>query len=336
MGMLDELKLKYTCMKDGRMQEYETYKEHKKAIQSNINMYSRYVKDATQKFTNIAQSFPENSTEYINARDQINRWQQRVDNYQLSLKFVRPNSQEDEDYRKAQCESFVSNLQSVISPKLDLRFHGTPIYFAEQIIKSGKISSTADRYDGYIKSTDGKGEISASSVKTLGRTIDFFSDMVAYQRCLPAGCIFAVFPKDNEDATYGTDLLHSVDFRQNPEQLFGVFTTPENIGKVKEWMNSSGFNPDSVYTFEGFIQVVKERSDIIEEQARSENIVKEAEINDNLKNNLKIESSFINMDRLTRNALEQRIISSEISEVDNMSINEQQTKDDKGVSLDEQ
>lgn len=115
-----------------------------------------------------------------------------------------------------------------------MRFHGTPIYYAEQIIKSGNISSTADRYDGYIKSTDMKGEISASNIDTIDRTINYFSDMTSYQRSLPAGCIFALLPRDKEDAEYGHDMMHSVDFRQNPEQLFGVFTTPENIDQVKD------------------------------------------------------------------------------------------------------
>lgn len=264
MELFDKLKLWYTCKVSGRMKEYETYKTQLEVKKSDINRFSKYLSDATQRFTNIQQIFPENSKEYIDAKDEMYRWKHSLDEAMLTLKFIRPNSQQDIEYRNEQCETFANKLQSVLSPNFDLRFHGTPIYFAEQIIKSGMISSVADRYDGYIKSTDMKGEISASDRQTIGRTINFFSDMTAYQRSLPSGCIFALFPKDKDDATYGPSLMHSVNLRQNPGQLFGVFTTPENIEQVKGWMSESKFNPDLVYTFEEFLQAVKIKSDKIE------------------------------------------------------------------------
>lgn len=260
MNVLDKFKIWFTCKTQGRIEEYKKYNEMIELLKSDINRYSKYLNDATQKFTNIKKIFSENSKQYIDAKDEMYRWRHTLDERKLELKFVRPNSKQDIEYREKQCKSFVNNLQSVLDPNLDLRFHGTPIYFAEQIIKSGTISSTADRYDGYIKSTDMKGEISASNIETLGRTINYFSNMTLYQRCLPAGCIFALLPKDKEDATYGEDVMHSVDFIKNPKQLFGVFTTPENIEQVKTWMNESGFNPNSVYTFEEFLQVVKTKS----------------------------------------------------------------------------
>lgn len=267
------------------MSEYKEYKMMLEGEKRDINRYSKYLSDATQKFANIQQKFSENSKEYINARDEMQRWKQTLDEAKLALKFIRPNSQKDIEYRNKQCDSFANNLQSVLSTNLDLRFHGTPIYFAEQIIKNGKISSTADRYDGYIKSTDMKGEISASDRKTIGRTINFFSDMAAYNRSLPAGCIFALFPKDKSDATYGQDLLHSVDFRQNPAQLFGVITTPENIEMVKKWMEKSECDSNLVYTFEDFLNIVKIKSDKIDEKFRFYKNIKADKDSDSKVNN---------------------------------------------------
>lgn len=68
--------------------------------------------------------------------------------------------------------------------------------------------------------------------------------------------------------------MYNVNFRENPNQLFGVFTTPENILRVKEWMKESGFNPEQVYTFESFLEVVK---------------VKSQEIDSSLKNSIRYE-----------------------------------------------
>lgn len=279
MQLFDKLKVWYICKVSGRMKEYETYKKQLELKKIDINRFSKYLSDATQKFTNIQQIFSENSKEYIDAKDEMSRWKHSLDEAKLTLKFIRPNSQQDIKYRDEQCETFANKLQMVLSPNFDLRFHGTPIYFAEQIIKSGIISSTADRYDGYIKSTDKEGEISASDKDTIGRTINYFSDMTAYQRALPSGCIFALLPKDKDDATYGPSLMHSVDLRKNPGQLFGVFTTPENIERVKEWMNEAEFNPNLVYTFEEFLKAVKIRSDQIDKKIEFNNRIEETEIN---------------------------------------------------------
>lgn len=268
MGAFNKLKLWYNCKKSGRMQEYYTYKLHLKQKISHINSYSKFLSDAVKKFVKIKKKFSEESKEYVDAKNEMYRWQHTLDEAKLSLKYIRPNSRKDVDYRNQQCETFANKLQSVLSHNFDLRFHGTPIYFAEQIIKNRMISSTADRYDGYIKSTDMRGEISVSDRESIGRTINFFSDMTAYQRSLPSGCIFALLPKDKNDAKYGTNLMRAIDFTKNPEQLFGVFTTPENIKSVKEWMNEAQFNPDLVYTFEEFLQEVKVKSDKIDRQAK--------------------------------------------------------------------
>lgn len=267
MGLLNNLKTWYDCTTSGRSEEYKHYKACLEQNKKDIKMWSGFLDTAIQRFKSIEQKFSPDSEEYIKAKSEISRWQETIDGALLSEKFIRPNSQEDIDYRDFQSSNFVQNLQAVLSPNFDLRFHGSPIYYAEQIIKSGQISSTADRYDGYIKSTDRRGEISVSNRESIVDTIAFFSDLNSYYRhSLPAGCIFALMPKDQEDATYGPNLMHSVDFKQNPGQLFGIFTTPENIEQVKEWMNEAELNPDVVYTFEEFLQVVKMRSDRIDEQ----------------------------------------------------------------------
>lgn len=283
MEKIEELKKWYTCRKEGRTAEYEAYKVHLKAYKKNIERFKEYIVNSERRLEETMAKFPEDSKEVKDAKYQVGRWNQCLDDATLALKFIRPNSQEDIAYRDNKLgEKYAKELQEVISPNLDLRFHGTPIYFAQQIIESGTISSTADRYDGYIKSTDMEGEISASTVKTLSRTIDFFSDMAGYMHSLPAGCIFAMYPKDEADANYGPDLLHTVNFKENPEQLFGIFTSPENIERVTKWMEKAGFQDKRVYTFEDFLEVVKEKSQSIDiqikEQNNSElNKIKEAE-----------------------------------------------------------
>lgn len=260
MGVFDKLKIWYDCKKSGRTEEYKEYKKMLELQEEDIERISGYVENATQRFESIKLSFSPDSKEYKRAETEMHRWEQSLDEFKLQMEFMRPNKKEDIEYRDKQSSSFVAKLQEVLPPDLDLRFHGTQLCFAREILKTGVISSTADRYDGYIKSTDRKGEISASNIRTLQTTISFFSDLAGYIRCAPAGCIFALLPKDKEDAEYGENLLKTVDFKQNPEQLFGIFTSPENIEQVQRWVTEAKLNPDLVYTFEGFLQAVKSKS----------------------------------------------------------------------------
>ncbi|MCI8700437.1 MAG: hypothetical protein HFJ47_03745 [Clostridia bacterium] len=259
---------------NGRKEEYQLYKENVKLMKSDIQRYKQYIKDAQEK-------------KYLG--DGYKRWEYTLDEAKLAINFIRPNSKQDIEYREEQGDTFATKLQEVLSPDFDLRFHGTPIYFAEQIIKSGMISSSADRYDGYINSTDGRGEISVADREGIGRTINFFSDISSYQRSLPCGCIFALLPKDKEDATFGKEqsIMHSVNLRQNPQQLFGIFTSPENINEVKKWMSKAKFNPDLVYTFEEFLKVVEEKSKEVDKKNEFKIMIQDTQAEDISSNNTK-------------------------------------------------
>ena len=73
---------------------------------------------------------------------------------------------------------------------------------------------------------------------------------------LPAGCVFVLLPEDERDAESGQSLLmNSVNFRENPDRLYGIITTPENIEKVQEWGEQNGINLDGkIYDYDGFAQ----------------------------------------------------------------------------------
>lgn len=239
------------------------YKADKKALNSEIEIHTVCLNRAIEELNRAQETYGFSSKEYNEAFIQTERWRYHIEEENLALKFIRPNSQSDIEYRINQYNEFTEKLQSVISKNLDLRFHGTPIYFAEQIIKTKTITSTADRYNGFIKSTDRNGEFSASSVQTLGDTIKLFSDIQAYYRSLPCGCIFALFPKGPEDNEF-PNLMKTIDLSQNPEQLYGVFTTPENIDRVSTWMQEAGLDASKVYTFESFLEQVQETSRLID------------------------------------------------------------------------
>lgn len=262
MGILKNLKTWLECIRTGRMSDYKRYKQSIAFKQSDIKRFEGYIEDATMRVNNLrARGYSDESKEMKSALEELQRWRYTLDEKKLELEFTRPNSDEDIHYRNNNTGSkFVEELKKAKSDELNLVFHGTPIYFAREILRTGKISSSADRYDGYIKSTDMLGEISVSDIDSLSRTLDFFSGMASYQHCLPAGCIFAMFPKDDKDFSKKDSIMSSVDFKQNPEQLYGIFTTPENIPMVQKWLEKAGLDPNLAHDFEGFLHEVKKTS----------------------------------------------------------------------------
>ena len=251
---------------DGDEKDVKSIAYYKSCLRNNrseINRITRYVNEYSEKFEHIKRQFPEGSKEYENAKEEMYRWIVALDRHKSETEFFRANTQEDIDYREEQILNFPDKLKEVLSPNFDLRFHSTSIGFAKQIIQSKQITSTPDRYDGYIKNSDGIGEISVSNRDDINRTIRYYSCLSQYSQALPAGCVFALLPKDKKDAAnYKRSVIASVDFRHNPEQLFGIFTTPENIERVKGWMKESELNPNLVYTYEEFLEAVKIKSEI--------------------------------------------------------------------------
>lgn len=275
MGKISEFfrdfKYRINCMKNGNIEEYKDYKASKKSKSQDIARYSEYVRDYTRSFESIKNKYSPDSVKYQKALEEANRWRYVLNETMLEREFIRPNSKEDIEYRERIATTYPERIKEAVSDNLNIRFHGTPIYFAKQILESGGITSSGDRFDGYIKSTDRVGEISVTTKNELSRTINYFSDISAYQRNLPCGAIFVVVPQ-KEDAEYeGQALMHNVDFKRNPDQLFAIISSPENIDNLKEWTKSAELPEDKVYEFEDFLNFVRKYSNYIDGQAMFKN-----------------------------------------------------------------
>ncbi len=56
------------------------------------------------------------------------------------------------------------------------------------------------------------------------------------------GAVFVLRPRDEEDARTGETsmLMHNADLKN---QLVKIFTSPEMLPQVKQWLEKSGFDP---------------------------------------------------------------------------------------------
>ena len=189
--------------------------------------------------------------------DEVGRWKYQLYAAKLKKNFIRPNREEDIQERDRIANTFGKELMEIVGEDTTLRFHGTPVYFAKEIINSGVITSTADRFDGYIASTDLAGTFSASSIKSLDRSINFFTDFASFQRGLPCGVLFVLNEKAGDEELRKSDEMQSVNFRTNPEQLVGIVCTSEVYDMALNWCLDNGYATDKVFTYDSFLDYAR-------------------------------------------------------------------------------
>lgn len=166
-------------------------------------------------------------------------------NKKNDTKFKRPSNKEDIKYRKIIQVTFEKRLQEVVDENCTLCFHGTPIWNAKEIIKSGNISALIDRVGSGENVLHMPGQISVSTINNLWFTLKYHADLFNYD--YPAGCIFVIEPKNEEEikSSREKNYINNIDFEENPERIKYIITTPENIELVKKWINESGLKINS-------------------------------------------------------------------------------------------
>ena len=174
------------------------------------------------------------------------------------LKYLRPASSEDISYRREIVEDFPCWANEHISDDSRFVFHATGIANAERILNSGRIISGKDRWT-IRTSGDNSGEISISTKDSLFISLAGHMDLVVQEYYLPAGCLF-VLQADKKTYQMAKDDAHipNIQLRKNPDQLYAVVTTPENLKRVKWWMEKNNFPPQKVHDFKSFQEKIED------------------------------------------------------------------------------
>lgn len=77
---------------------------------------------------------------------------------------------------------------------------------------------------------------------------------------MPDGCIFVLETDEETEKKAGQSLrTESISFEKNPDALFSIITTPENIEMVRSWCEKSGIDISKVQDYESFLQMLQER-----------------------------------------------------------------------------
>lgn len=212
---------------------------------------------AIENYNNISKSHSlRKEIKLNNAQNIIYLREKNLNVINTELEYLRPRNEEDMLYRQRQYNEFSDYITQNIPDDLPLRFHGTSIYATKEIIASGEISSPGDRF-GVEASYDSPGQIYVNTKDNIFNSVRNFCNLT-YDYDLPAGCLFVVTPKDSQDEKTGhNQIMESVYFRNNPDRLVAVISTPENINNIRSWLRESGLPSDKAFTYDGFIKSIE-------------------------------------------------------------------------------
>jgi len=222
MSIVDEIRNRIDRLKQNENEEKETYKAERRA---------RQIADAER---------------VLRIREGI-------------IEFTRPPFEKDVEYRLKVIKSFPKKVKETVPDTLPLVFHGTRnIGDVRQIIKTNGLLTPEERGESIISFAS---QIDVGA-KTNIRTPCEFAEPNYYW--IPYGAIFSFLPKPEEvekvnrtaDGTEVFGGVNGVNFKQEPERLFGIITSPENIEQVQKWCIEYGLDSSKVMTHDGFLESI--------------------------------------------------------------------------------
>ena len=174
------------------------------------------------------------------------------------LKYLHPCNSEDISYRKKVLTYFPEWAAEHISDDMHLVFHGTSLANTERILNSGRIISGKDRWT-VRTSGDEKGQISVSTNNSLLIPLIGHMDFVAQSGYLSAGSLFVLQVSESEYQQAKDDHhIPNVSLRKDPQKLYAIVTTPENVDRVKWWAQKNDFPSGKVSDFATFKNKIEE------------------------------------------------------------------------------
>ena len=238
----------------------EEYNKQKELLIRNKKFRQDKLEEAIKKYENIKNSNVDRKEIKLQlAATNIGIRRYALEQINDELQFIRPANIEDIEYRTRQYKEFSEIIEEFLPDDLPLRFHGCPIYNAKKIIESGEISASSDRV-GFNTSYDVTGQISVTTKYSLPITVQSYAGLMGNYN-MPAGCIFVVLPKDDNDRESGESLLMgNVNFKEEPSRLYAIITTPENINMVSKWCKENNVDSGKVYDYDIFALLFKQKN----------------------------------------------------------------------------
>jgi len=229
-----------------------TFQQRKNTLLKRKDEAEKLLNDAIKKYDKIANEFSLRKEIKLRSAENIMHLREKnLNTINTELEYLRPRNTEDMEYRQRQYNDFSDFIIKNIPDDLPLRFHGSPLHASKDIILSGELSSYGDRL-GVEMSYDTPNIVYVNTKDNIFNTVRNFCNLT-YDYDTPAGCLFVVTPKDDQDEITGhNQTMESIYFKNNPDRLVAIVSTPENISSLKGWMRESNLPTEKVFDYDGF------------------------------------------------------------------------------------
>lgn len=182
------------------------------------------------------------------------------------VEFARVPTVEDVEYRMRMRRDFAEQVREAVPDDLHPVFHGSNnLGIVHQIIQTRGLKTPDQRGESM---TSFANQVDVTTKADIQTSCDF-AEFNSYW--MPYGAIFAFLPKPEEEAAVREDEMagssevfggvDGVDFKEQPERLLGIITTPENISKLQGWCDEAGLDASKVLTHGDFIKSMQRLKD---------------------------------------------------------------------------
>ncbi len=228
------------------------------------------VKKMTERAERLQQKIADETDEWRRERymQQLRDAEATLRDNEALVEFARIPTAEDIEERERITRNFaqeyVNSVKETVPDDLPLVFHGTNnIGRVREIVRSHGLLTPEQRGES-MKSFATQIDVTAKT--NIRVSCEFAESNNAW---MPYGAIFAFMPKpeeieevlntgDNSEVFGGVD---GVNFKDEPERLYGIITTTENVPRVQAWCRAEGLDESKVLTHDGFLQAMQELDD---------------------------------------------------------------------------
>ena len=236
------------------------YEEYKKSRLSSIENYQTIIEEIKRRKAQFEAQNEERKAREMECN--IKSLEEVVKRYQDELSISRPEKPADIAERKRIRETYAKEIAQSVSDDRPVFFHGVKSLISlEAILSSGHLGYLADERTSSFTSP---GSVDVTTKDSIETSLNFMGlEMYGNYPFIPAGCMFVIAPKDEDEKAYAMEYtgsehhIETVMFAQNPERLVAIVSTTENQEYIKKMAEKYGFPPEKVCTFDGFIERMK-------------------------------------------------------------------------------
>ena len=233
-----------------------------KALESRIKAKNG-LEEKIEKQKSKQASFEEGSRGYDVCEQIIKNLSSSLAQMSDEIEYLRPEIEGDMAERENVKSHFKKEVDSVIPNGFPIVFHGTSnIGTVKKIIESGGLLTPEQRG---VSMTSFASAIDVTYKNDIRVTCEFADK--SGSSLVPYGAIFAFKPQESEVenvvSTKGSEVYGGVDgvsFRDEPERLFGIITTSENLERVSKWCEDNGLDKGKVFSHQSFLTNIRQVS----------------------------------------------------------------------------